>query len=181
MRPHFSIAVGVILAAGAVANCTDQPVVAPSTSRPVFWKGDVVDGRMTGGGGQITIGDVQITRGLTIHCDITLSNNIEINWPDNKWHLNKPITSADCIDDPAISPEPPPAPFDTFIGTADGELNGVDGSRLEFTFIDSGEPGGKNDLSQLKIFSPAGDVVLDVPLSFLDHGNLQAHYDQPHK
>jgi hypothetical protein len=181
MRPQISIAAGLIVAAGAVASCTEQPSL--TMPRPNFWvkPGDELLGRMTGGGGQITIGDVQITRGFTIHCDILLSNNIEINWPGNAWHLDKPITSADCIDDPAISPEPPPAPFDTFIGVAIGRLNGEDGSRLEFTFVDAGEPGGKNDKSQLKIFSPGGAVVLDVPLSFLDHGNLQAHFDQPHK
>jgi hypothetical protein len=140
----------------------------------------LLPGRMTGGGVQISIGNVSISRGFTIHCDIILSNNIEINWPGNKWHLDKPITSATCIDDPTISPQPPPAPFDTFIGKATGRLNGVDGSRLEFTFVDAGEPGRK-DKSQLRIFAPNGTVVLDVPLGFLDHGNLQAHYDQPHK
>src|SRR5688572_1032845 len=40
-----------------------------------------IDGRMTGGGGQIIIGDVFVSRGFTLHCDITLSNNLEINWP----------------------------------------------------------------------------------------------------
>jgi len=41
-------------------------------------------GRMTGGGRQITIGGLKITRGFTIHCDILLSNNLEINWPGHK-------------------------------------------------------------------------------------------------
>jgi hypothetical protein len=138
------------------------------------------EGRMTGGGGQLRIDDLYISRGFTIHCDITLSNNIEINWPDNKWHLDKPITSARCIDDPAFDEAPPRAPFNTFIGTAVGRLNGVDGSRLEFTFIDGGEPGKKNDMASLKIWDANDNLVLDVPLSALTHGNIQAHYDQPH-
>ena len=139
-------------------------------------------GRMTGGGGQITIGDMYITRGFTIHCDITLSNNIEINWPGNKWHLDKPITSALCIDDPTISPVPPDAPFDTFIGTATGRLNGVDGSLLRFVFIDDGERGAQvHDKAQIQIWDPNGTLVLNVPLSELTKGNIQAHYDQPHK
>ena len=138
-------------------------------------------GRMTGGGRQITIGDVKVTRGFTIHCDITLSNNIEVNWPDNHWHLTKPITSAICIDDPAVHPEPPPAPFDTFIGEGEGEWNGQPGATIRFVFVDAGEPGGKNDLAQIRITAADGTVVLDVPLSFLDNGNIQAHYDQPHK
>lgn len=137
-------------------------------------------GRMTGGGGQLTIGDVYVTRGFTLHCDITLSNNLEVNWPGNKWHLDKPIEYAECTDQPDVNPEPPPAPFDTFYGEAVGSLNGVDGARIQFQFQDAGEPGGRNDRAWIKIFDPAGNLVLDVPWSYLDHGNLQAHYDQPH-
>jgi hypothetical protein len=138
-----------------------------------------VEGRMTGGGGQIIIGDVFVSRGLTIHCDIVLSNNLEINWPGNKWHLDKPLDAATCIDDPAYNPVPPAAPFDTFIGLGTGKLNGVDGSVVMFTFIDNGEP-GKTDRASIQIFDAGGTMVLDVPLSLLDRGNLQAHYDQPH-
>lgn len=144
----------------------------------------VVPGRMTGGGNSVTINDVKVTKGLTLHCDITLSNNLEVNWPGgNNWHLTKPIETADCVDDPTINPEPPPAPFDTFNGTATGSLNGVDGSFIEFTFIDAGEPGGENDMVSLRIHT--GDastpLALDMPLQFTTGGNLQAHFDQPHK
>ena len=138
-----------------------------------------VEGRMTGGGGQIIIGDVFVSRGLTIHCDILLSNNLEINWPGNKWHIDKPLDAATCIDDPAYNPVPPRAPFDTFIGVGTGSLNGVDGSVVMFTFIDNGEP-GRTDRASIQIFDAGGALVLDVPLSLLDRGNLQAHYDQPH-
>src|SRR5262245_3271831 len=127
MGHRLSLAVGLMLAAGALANCTDNSA-APTT--PSFNKepppcdpqtGECgADGRMTGGGSTVTVGDIKITKGFTLHCDITLSNNLEINWPDNKWHLDKPITSAKCIDDPDVNPEPPPAPFDTFIGEAIG-------------------------------------------------------------
>ncbi len=139
----------------------------------------VTEGRMTGGGGQILIGDVFVSRGLTIHCDIVLSNNLEINWPGNKWHIDKPLDAATCIDDPAFNPVPPRAPFDTFIGVGTGKLNGVDGSVVMFTFIDNGEP-GRTDRASIQIFDASGALVLDVPLSLLDRGNLQAHYDQPH-
>ena len=37
------------------------------------------------------------TRGFTIHCDITLSNSVEINWADHQWHINKPLTRATCL------------------------------------------------------------------------------------
>ena len=137
-------------------------------------------GRMTGGGRQITAGGLSISRGFTIHCDITLSNNIELNWGKNQWHLEKPITKALCLDDPNIDQRPPNAPFDTFIGEAIGRLNGVDGSLLKFTFVDAGEP-GRNDLAGFQIWDPNGNLVLTVPLSKLDNGNIQAHFDQPHK
>lgn len=192
MRPRLTFAVALAVAAWVTSSCSDQST-APDAGGPLFArpkpapecdpKKEVcdLDGRMTGGGGQVTVGDVYITRGLTVHCDIVLSNNLEINWPGNKWHLDKPLTSALCIDDPTVTPEPPPAPFDTFIGVGIGRLNGVDGYRVEFIFVDSGEPGGDNDKTQIQIFSPSNELVLDVPLDFLDNGNLQAHYDQPHK
>lgn len=137
-------------------------------------------GRMTGGGAQV-YGNVKITRGFTIHCDLVLSNNLQINWGGNKWHIDKPLTKATCFDDPAYQEQPPRAPFNTFIGEGTGRLNGVDGSKVYFTFIDAGEP-GKNDKAAIRIIAPDGvTVVLDIPLSLLDHGNIQAHYDQPHK
>ena len=138
-----------------------------------------VEGRMTGGGGQIIIGDVFVSRGLTIHCDILLSNNLEINWPGNKWHIDKPLDDATCVDDPAYNPVPPRAPFDTFIGVGTGRLNGVDGAVVNFVFIDNGEP-GHTDRASIQIWDAGGALVLNVPLSALDRGNLQAHYDQPH-
>lgn len=146
---------------------------------------DMAPGRMTGGGGQFTVGGVHVTRGFTIHCDITLSNNVEINWDEHRWHLDKPLTSALCIDDPDVEPAPPPAPFDTFVGEGFGRLNNVDGSFLRFTFVDSGEPGGKADRATIQVWAPGADPETELPMlsvdGLLDHGNLQAHYDQPHK
>jgi hypothetical protein len=181
---------GAIAIATFAASCSDRDVLAPQATTLGVASQEVCDpkidkeclalGRMTGGGPSITVGGVKVTKGLTLHCDITLSNNLEINWEGNSWHLDKPIETAECVDDPTIAPEPPPAPFDTFIGTATGRLNGVDGSRCEFTFVDAGEPGGKNDMAGIRIFDAAGNLVLDLPLSPTEGGNLQAHYDQPH-
>ena len=141
-----------------------------------------IEGRMTGGGGQVQItDDIWVSRGFTIHCDITLSNNLEINWPGNKWHIDKPLTSALCVDSPAIAPEPPAAPFDTFIGEGLGRLNGVDGSLVKFTFADAGERGNVADFASIQVFDQNGNLVLDVPFMEIKRGNVQAHYDQPHK
>ncbi|HKS07709.1 MAG TPA: hypothetical protein VJR92_15510 [Gemmatimonadaceae bacterium] len=189
MRVKILQLVGAAATVFVAASCSDQPTTPRSAPLSVAsGVGDECDatkevcgiGRMTGGGPSITVGGVKVTKGLTLHCDITLSNNLEINWDGNKWHLDKPIETAECTDDPTISPVPPPAPFDTFHGTATGRLNGEDGSRCEFTFVDAGEPGGKNDRAGIRIWDAAGNLVLDLPLSPTDGGNLQAHYDQPH-
>jgi hypothetical protein len=141
------------------------------------------NGRMTGGGAQIDVGVAKITRGFTIHCDLTLSNNLEINWDKNQWHIEKPLTAATCTDDPNIDQAPPRAPFDTFVGEGYGRLNGVDGSFVRFTFVDAGEP-GKNDSAAIQIWAPGADPSVDAPYldigGLLTHGNIQAHYDQPH-
>lgn len=177
--------VGLILASAATVSCANDQVLEPTPSleavpgRLASWG---LEGRMTGGGGQhVAIAGVYVTRGFTIHCDLTLSNNLEVNWPDNQWHIDKPLTGAVCLDDPAVSPEPPKAPFDTFLGEGYGRLNGVDGARIVFTFVDGGEPSGKGDRARIHIYDPNGVLVLAVPLSPLDNGNIQAHYDQPHK
>ena len=180
MRRSLSIAIGF---SALLVACNEAPVQEAQVAVKVPVAPQSCEfplGRMTGGGGQLIIGDVYVTRGFTLHCDITLSNNLEVNWPGNHWHLDKPIQYAECTDAPDVSPEPPPAPFDTFYGEAVGSLNGVDGALIQFQFQDAGEPGGKNDRAWIKIYDPAGTLVLDVPWSYLDHGNLQAHYDQPH-
>lgn len=190
MHPRTLAVAKLSFAAALLVSCTEQD---PSGS-PLAAAGGYADarhaeptcdqfGRMTGGGGQnveLNGGSVYVTRGFTIHCDITLSNNLEINWPGNKWHIDKPLTLALCSDDPAVDPAPPPAPFDTFYGEGIGRLNGVDGALVQFTFIDAGEPGGRGDMAAIRVTDPNGQVVLDIPLSPLDNGNIQAHYDQPH-
>jgi hypothetical protein len=140
-------------------------------------------GRFTGGGFQVRVGAARITRGLTIHCDLLLSNNLEVNWGGNQFHMTEHLQSVACTDDPAIIQDPPPAPIDTLIGIATGRYNGTAGYTIEFTLVDGGEPGTEADMAALRIFETAnpGNVVLDLPLQLLSGGNLQAHYDQPHK
>jgi len=62
-------------------------------------------GRFTGGGDTVTAAGIKLTRGFTIHCDLILSNNLEINWSgtgrQNQFHMLE-HTSAICTDDPAI-------------------------------------------------------------------------------
>ena len=142
----------------------------------------LANGRFTGGGHQIRVDGVRVTRGLTIHCDLMLSNNLELNWQGNQFHMTEHLTTVICSDDPDIIQAPPPAPLDTLVGTGTGRYNGADGYTVEFTLVDAGEPGG-SDMMGMQVYESANpaNVVLDVPLQILNGGNLQAHYDQPHK
>ncbi len=138
-------------------------------------------GRMTGGGSVFTIDGARVTRGFQIHCDLRAPNNLEVNWPGgNRFHLTQ-LTSAVCTDSPAVAQEPPKAPFDTFTGSGTGLYRGVPGARIEFVFVDAGEP-GTSDTASIQVFDATGTLVLDVPGSstlpgLLDRGNLQAHKD----
>ena len=117
----------------------------------------------------------RVTHGFEIHCDLREPNNIEVNWPGgNNFHLTE-LTGALCTDSPAIDQKPPQAPFDTFIGTGTGKLNNKDGAKIEFVFVDGGEPGVKDTVS-IKVFDEFGNLVLDVS-GPLDKGNQQAHKD----
>jgi hypothetical protein len=144
--------------------------------------GTIDEGRFTGGGSQVRVGDVRVTRGLTIHCDLLLSNNLEVNWGGNQFHMLEHLTTVECSDDPAIIQAPPVAPLDTLIGVGTGRYNNSDGYTIEFTLRDYGEP-GTDDQMAIKIYETANpsNVVLNVPLQKLSGGNLQAHFDQPHK
>jgi hypothetical protein len=175
--------------------------------------------RITGGGWRVSGANgesVRSSQGLTLHCDITLSNNLQINWSGGqKWHINKLVDSAFCEDDPDFTPEPPDAPADTFIGLDVGKLNNdaSGGSVACFIFEDHGEGGNDPDgiddgLDQALIriwnvgYDPgitegdlngdgfdcsspnpdsAANLVLSVDLMEIAGGNLQFHFDQPHK
>lgn len=141
-----------------------------------------LDGRFTGGGHQIRVDGVRVTRGLTIHCDLLLSNNLEINWQGNQFHMLEHLTTLECFDDPAIIQASPPAPIDTLVGTGTGRYNGEEGYSITFELQDHGEPGRNSDMMSIYIVHDAsGDVILDIPLQHLTGGNLQAHADQPHR
>jgi hypothetical protein len=141
-----------------------------------------LEGRMTGGVSKLTStsGDGNVSISFTLHCDITLSNNIEINWSGgNKWHLDKPISTAFCSLEE--DPTPPVAPINIFEGTAVGRFNGVDGYPLEFTLIDKGEGNPSGDMAGFTIYEQDGTtVLLQVTLQSAEDGNIQAHFDQPH-
>jgi len=176
----------VIVTAVAVANWDDGDPGGQSASTSVTLPTEPCTatglGRFTGGGFQVRVGAARVTRGLTVHCDLLLSNNLEVNWGKKKFHMTEHLATVECSDDPAIDQTPPAAPLDTLIGVGTGRYNNVDGYTILFTLVDAGEP-GSSDQAAFYIYETAnpGNVVLNIPLQNLDGGNLQAHYDQPHK
>lgn len=175
--PTTNLVVKLEKAADIAANANDYTVRSVYTELSTT----ELEGRLTGGGLKVagTRGEV-VTFGMTLHCDILLSNNLEVNWSGHKWHLTKPITSASC-DNIQQDPEPPASPIDTFEGEGYGKLDGVGNSFVRFRFEDHGEP-GSNDRVQITIYEPGSTtlVALDIALQKINVGNLQMHYDQPH-
>lgn len=137
-------------------------------------------GRMTGGGSVFTVNDVRVTRGFEIHCDLRKPNNIEVNWPGNKFHMTE-LTSAVCTDTVVVQAPPQSSPFDTFQGTGAGKLNNQPGGHIQFVFVDAGEP-GTSDTAWIKVYDADDNLVLYVPGAanvpgYLQYGNLQTHKD----
>jgi hypothetical protein len=131
-------------------------------------------GRMTGGGSVVTKHGERVTHGFTLHCQPKdLPNQLQVNWgKGNHFHLES-LTAATCSDDPDISPNPPAAGFDTYVGKGTGTYNGVPGATAEWTFQDAGEPGTADTLTLL-IKDAGGAIVLGVS-GTLQRGNHQAH------
>lgn len=135
-----------------------------------------LSGRFTGGGFQIA--DVKVTRGFTIHCDNLLTNNLEVNWGGgNNFHMAKnTLTSVRCTR--PVDPTPPASPVARIQASAVGRCNGAPAT-ISFVLEDRGEP-GREDRAALFI-SGAGSCNLSLPETVLDGGNIQAHFDQPHR
>jgi len=197
---------GVVTAPGATAQDLSHYCNPPGASTALA--------RITGGGWRVTGSDgvdVRSSGGFTLHCDITLSNNLQINWGQgNKWHINKFVDAAFCKDDPAYTPGPPDAPADTYFGLDVGRLNNKDGSVACFKFEDHGERSGDPDgpdQALIRIWEvgfdpgiraehlddPGFDCLVRVSDPSTDShtvlfvpesnikGNYQFHEDQPHK
>lgn len=139
---------------------------------------------MTGGGsvfdsngGEVSWGaDGRVTHGFELHCE-GRPNNLEINFhaEGTKFKLTN-LTSAICLDDPNISPNPPGASFDTYVGTGQGRYgtgNGELGFCANWIFTDAGEP-GTPDTAVIEVTNCAGTTLVSVS-GPLTRGNHQAH------
>lgn len=138
-------------------------------------------GRFTGGGKQVAVnlvnGDpVVVTKGFEVDCDLHQpSNNLEVNWEGNQFHMTDFLAAVCTYTGP---PNPPKAPVNTIVGMGTGRYDGADGYTIVFELIDIGEP-GRNDESSFMIYqtSNPSNVVLSIPLTFITSGNIQAHLD----
>jgi len=89
------------------------------------------------------------------------------------------VTAVGCEDDPAVSPNPPAAPFDTLILAGTGSVNGVSGAFVYIVFQDAGEPGNKPptpDYTTIVIYDSSGKLLVSFTAP-VDGGNHQAHKD----
>ena len=144
---------------------------------------EVCDGRFTGGGFQIDANELKVTRGFTLHCDELLSNNFEVNWKSggtaHNFHTDKNPEVTECSK--PVVPNPPTADVSRIvILNQPGSLDGEDGHLITIVLEDWGEP-GTADRAYIAVDGVAltgGSVA--VP-ALIDGGNIQAHFDQPHK
>jgi hypothetical protein len=136
--------------------------------------------RMTGGGHAPTVipaGD-EVHHGFTLRCNASdHPQRLEINWGQgNSFHLTT-LTSAQCLDDPSVEPDPPSAGFDTYIGSGTGRLKGGETGTAEWCFLDAGEP-GTPDRIQVVVRDSSGTIILLFVDEF-NQGNHQAHGQFP--
>ena len=137
-------------------------------------------GRFTGGGFTVAANGLKVSKGFTLHCDAILSNNFEVNWDGgNNFHIDKNPTNVVCrfVNDP----NPPDAPVNRIDITGTGTLNGAPAT-VTLVLIDNGEKNGAvPDQTYIAIngVNLTGGTVA-VPAN-IDGGNIQAHFDQPHK
>lgn len=159
---------------------SDTPTVTVTVTVPTNCASGT--GRFTGGGKQVIVNVVTLTKGFEVDCDLHQpSNNLEINWQDasggsHHFHMDT-LTSAVCTLNG--NPVPPKAPVNTIVASGVGEFDNVTGFTVQFTLIDNGEP-GTNDKAGFMVFETAnpGNVVLAFPVMTVTTGNIQAHVDQ---
>jgi hypothetical protein len=145
------------------------------------------NGRFTGGGFQIDANELKVTRGFTLHCDELLSNNFEVNWKDangnaHHFHTDKNPEVSECSK--PFLPNPPDAGVSRIvILNQPGKLDGENDPTHLITIVleDHGEPGTEDRayIAISGIGALTGGSVASPAL--IDGGNIQAHFDQPHK
>jgi hypothetical protein len=159
------------LATIATVTTVDDPAPPPTST---------CSGRFTGGGFQINTNGLRVSRGFTLHCDARLSNNFEVNWAGgNNFHIDKNPTDVTCS--LIANPNPPDAPVNRIEINGTGTLNGAPAT-VTLVLVDNGEKAGAPPDQAYIVVN--GTVLtngsFDDPAP-IDGGNIQAHFDQPHR
>lgn len=124
----------------------------------------------------------RITHGFELDCVPRRSDNLQINDHGTGWsfHLGD-VTSAICIDDGAIEPNPPGAEFDTYVGEGTGICRNTGGESRNcwavWTFKDGGEIGGclrDTAIIEVRDYADPSNLLISVS-GDVDCGNHQAH------
>jgi len=159
-----------------------------ATATKVWFSEAVQKGRITGGA-LFEDATARVTYGFELHCDATmLPNNLQINWKDpvtgkqRRFHMpNDGMVSANCSNDPTITPDPPPGdPLanDTHDGLGTGRLDGQPGATASWTLKDAGEPGGSDqggsDFVHFHVTDQNNQTVLSIN-GKIKRGNHQFH------
>ena len=137
---------------------------------------------MTGGGSIFAAeyGGNRITHGFQLDCEPRRNDTLQINDHGTGWnfHLDE-VTSAICIDDPGLEPNPPEATFDTYVGQGNGICRNTGGEARScwatWTFTDGGEIGGcLRDTAVIEVRDEENNLLIGVS-GDVDCGNHQAH------
>ena len=138
---------------------------------------------MTGGGSIFATewgGEQRFTHGFQLDCEPRRNDTLQINDHGTGWnfHLDE-VIAAICIDDPGISPNPPDAEFDTYVGQGNGICRNVGGEARScwamWTFTDGGGIGGcLRDTAIIEVRDEDGNLLIGVS-GDVDCGNHQAH------
>lgn len=157
---------------------------------PAFANGSPVgEGNCTGcltGGGQVIEnvsyqgGLAEVSFGLSPICcgeEPKPGTELEVNLhklgdqakDDLSYHFNLALTVTCSIDKNCLGDQP-----QYCANRFTGQIFDAEGNRLEFEFVDCGEPGHDVDRVSLKIFSPTNTLIVSA-LGLLSRGNLQAH------
>jgi hypothetical protein len=139
---------------GVALERNEQAVWASSSCHSGVTRFDLsADTRMFGGGTQFTSTGTQVNYGMELHCDASIQPNyLQVTWGAGNVFMMRNMTAGGCTG----------APFNTHSGGGTGTIDGQDGATVEWTFIDAGEPGIRNDNGQLVIKNAAGETVLEL-------------------
>ena len=128
-----------------------------------------------GGAGGVALDGSAVKARFHLFCDLHQTSDLEIVSGDNVFQMTD-LTSAACT--LQGNPSPLKAPVNTIVGTATGQYNGMDGYTVTFEVQDNGASGNGDEV-YFVVYQTSNprNVVLWVPLQFINSGNIQVKFD----